>query len=126
VAAQRYRPFTYNPDIPLDVKLSSGSTLSFFSGHTSVTTALSFFGAKVLTDLRPDSKNNWMIWTIGATTPALIGYLRYEAGKHFITDVVAGYALGAMIGYMVPAAHLNKNVNVGIGMAGTLDLRITF
>ena len=126
VNAERYRPFTYNKDISLEEKLSKGSTLSFFSGHTSVTTALSFFGAKVLTDLRTGSKNNWMIWTIGATTPALIGYLRYEAGKHFLTDVITGYALGAAIGYLVPAAHLNKNVNLGIGFAGTLDFRLAF
>ncbi len=126
VAVERYRPFTYNPDIPIDVKLGSGSTLSFFSGHTSVTTSLSFFAAKVLTDLRPGSKNNWLIWTFGATTPALIGYLRFEAGKHFLTDVIAGYALGAIIGYAVPAVHLNKNINLGISLAGTLDFRITF
>ena len=84
-AVQRYRPFTYNPDVPLAEKQSKRSTLSFFSGHTSVTTSLSFFTAKVLTDLRPGSKNNWIIWTLGASTPALIGYLRYEAGKHFLT-----------------------------------------
>lgn len=124
--AERYRPFTYNPDVPLDVKLGSGSRESFFSGHTSATTSLSFFAAKVLTDLRPDSKNKWMVWTIGASAPAIIGYLRYEAGKHFLTDVITGYALGAVVGYLVPAAHLNKNVNVGIGFAGTLDFRLTF
>ena len=124
--AERYRPFTYNPDVPLDVKLGSGSRLSFFSGHTSTTTALSFFAAKVLTDLRPDSKNKWIVWTVGASVPAVIGYLRFEAGKHFLTDVMTGYALGAVVGYLVPAAHLNKNVNVGIGFAGTLDLRLTF
>lgn len=125
-AVQRYRPFTYNPDIELDEKLSKRSTLSFFSGHTSVTTSLSFFAAKVLTDLRPGHKNNWLIWTVGAATPAVIGYLRYEAGKHFLTDVMTGYAVGAIIGYMVPAAHLNKNVDIGIGFAGTLDFRLRF
>jgi len=123
---ERYRPFNYNPDIPTEEKLGNGSTASFFSGHTSVTTSLSFFAAKVMTDLRPDSKNNWIIWTIGASTPALIGYLRYEAGKHFLTDVITGYAVGSVIGYMVPAAHLNKNINLGIGLAGTLDFRLTF
>jgi membrane-associated phospholipid phosphatase len=123
---ERYRPFTYNPDVPLDVKLGNGSRLSFFSGHTSVTTAFSFFAAKVLTDLRPDSNNKWVIWTIGASAPAIIGYLRFEAGKHFLTDVISGYALGAVVGYLVPAAHLNKNVNIGIGFAGTLDFRLTF
>jgi len=126
VAVERYRPFTYNSDIPIEEKLGTGSTLSFFSGHTSTSTALSFFAAKVLTDLRPESNYKWLIWTIGATAPAAIGYLRFEAGKHFLTDVITGYALGAIVGYMVPAMHLNKNVNMGIGFAGTLDFRITF
>ena len=123
---ERYRPFTYNPEVSLDEKLSSGARLSFFSGHTSATTALSFFAAKVITDLRPGANKNWLVWTVGATVPAAIGYLRYEAGKHFLTDVITGYAVGAIIGYMVPAAHLNKNINVGFGFAGTLDFRITF
>ena len=125
-AVERYRPFTYNPDVPLDVKLGSGSRVSFFSGHTSVTTSMSFFAAKVITDLRPNSKYNWLVWTAGASAPALIGYLRYEAGKHFLTDVMVGYAVGAAIGYLVPAAHLNENINVGISFAGTLDFRLTF
>jgi membrane-associated phospholipid phosphatase len=123
---ERYRPFTYNPDIPLDEKLGAGARLSYFSGHTSVTTALSFFATKVLTDLRPDAKNKWIVWTAGASVPAILGYLRFKAGKHFLTDVISGYVVGAAVGYLVPAAHLNKNINVGIGFAGTLDFRLTF
>jgi len=126
VAVQRYRPFNYNPEVSLEKKLSPRSNLSFFSGHTSATTSLSFFAAKVITDLRPEGKYNWAVWTVGSTIPALMGYLRYEAGKHFLTDVIAGYAVGAIIGYMVPAAHKNKNLNFGLSLAGTLDLRFTF
>lgn len=123
---ERYRPFMYNPDISLEKKLAPRTTFSFFSGHTSATTGLSFFAAKVLTDLQPDNKYNWLIWTVGVSAPAAMGYLRYEAGKHFLTDVIAGYAVGAIVGYLVPAAHLNKNINVGLGLAGTLDFRLTF
>ena len=126
IAAKRYRPFIYNPDVLLEEKLSSKSRLSFFSGHTSATSALSFFAAKVITDLRPDSKYKWAVWSAGATLPALVGYLRFEGGKHFFTDVAAGYVVGAVIGYMIPAVHLNKNVNLGLGLAGTLDVRYTF
>ena len=116
----------YNPDVSLEKKLSDRTTLSFFSGHTSATTSLSFFAAKVITDLRPGSKYNWAVWTTGATLPAIMSYLRYEAGKHFVTDEIAGYAVGALIGYLVPEMHKNKNVNFGFGLAGTLDLRMTF
>ena len=123
---ERYRPFVYNPNVPIQEKLSSGARLSFFSGHTSMTTAMSFFATKVVTDLYPDMRHKWLAWTIGATTPALIGYLRYEGGKHFLTDVITGYAVGALIGYFVPASHLNKKLNVGISFAGTLDFRYTF
>ena len=117
--AKRYRPFNYNPDVDEAIKLSRGSRLSYFSGHASNTAAMSFFTAKVLTDTHPDMKNKFLVWATAATIPAAISYLRYEAGKHFPTDLITGYAVGATIGILIPTLHLSKDVDVGInGMAG--------
>ena len=122
--AKRYRPFNYNSEVPDRIKLGSRSRFSFFSGHVSVSAAMSFFTARVLTDLRPNMKNKYLIWTTAATIPAVISYLRYEAGKHFPTDLIAGYAVGATIGYIIPTLHLNKNIDLKIAAMGGINLSI--
>lgn len=121
---KRYRPLNYNPDVDLDTKLGGSSRRSFFSGHASTTAALSFFTAKVLTDLYPDLKHEYLVWTVAATIPATISYLRYKAGKHFLTDVFVGYAVGASIGYLIPALHLSKDVSLSAIGTGGLALRV--
>lgn len=114
---KRYRPYTYNQELPVEEKLSSSARYSFVSGHTSNTAAFGFFTAKVYSDLYPDSKWKPLIWTIGAGVPAATAYLRYKAGKHFPTDVIAGYALGASIGYLIPHLHKINNEERSIHLA---------
>jgi len=106
---KRFRPFTYNPDVPDEDKLVNGARYSFISGHASNTAALGWFTAKVYSDIFPNSKWKPVIWTLGVGLPAATAYLRYRAGKHFPTDVIAGYAVGATVGYLVPHLHKNKN-----------------
>lgn len=122
--AKRYRPFNYNPEVDDAIKLGRGSRLSFFSGHVSNTAAMSFFAAKVLTDLHPDMENKYLVWATAATIPAVISYLRYEAGKHFPTDLITGYAVGATIGYLIPTLHLSKDVNLQFSGGSGFDIRI--
>lgn len=124
-ASKRLRPFNYNPFVPLDQKLTKGSRLSFFSGHASVTSGLSFFTAKVMTDLNPDMKNKGLLWTAAAAFPAAIGYFRYKAGKHFPTDVIAGYGIGATIGILVPSLHMKDNIDLSYG-GNRLSLSVRF
>jgi hypothetical protein len=104
--AQRKRPYVYNPDIPIGSKMSKNAKASFFSGHTSISAASTFFIAKVYSDYHPDSKLKPLFWTTAAVVPAITGLCRYGAGKHFFTDIVVGYAIGATIGILVP--HLHK------------------
>lgn len=121
---KRFRPFTYNEDVPNELKLESGARLSFFSGHASNTAAMFFFSAKVLTEIHPDMKNKYLVWTAAATIPAAISYFRYKAGKHFPTDVITGYAVGAAVGYLIPTIHLNGNVHIHPGVGGGLSLQV--
>lgn len=122
---KRYRPFNYNPEVPESIKLSNRSKFSFISGHASNTAAMSFFSAKVISDLHPDMKNKWLLWSTAALIPASISYLRYEAGKHFPTDLIAGYAVGAIVGYMVPSMHINDNVRINPGANGGIGMTIS-
>ena len=106
---KRPRPYVFNEEVLTDFKLSKKARASFISGHTSVTALNSFFAAKVFSDFYPNSKWKPVVWTLAATIPAATGYLRVRAGKHFPTDVIAGYAVGAAIGILVPHFHRNKN-----------------
>ncbi len=98
----RTRPFAYNSAVPIGEKLDPDARKSFFSGHTSITTANAFFAAKVFADLYPDSKWKPFVWSGAALVPAWVGLERVLAGKHFPTDVAVGYLFGAAIGYLIP------------------------
>ena len=101
----RPRPFVYNPDVLLEDKLTPNANMSFFSGHTATVAAMSFFTATTYSQYYPESKWKAAVWTYAATLPALTGYLRYRAGAHYPTDIIAGYVAGAAIGILVPSIH---------------------
>lgn len=102
---RRTRPYAFNPDVPMTEKLKIKTRRSFFSGHTSLAATGSFLLAKVLSDNFPEKKWTKMVWAGAATLPALTGWQRVRAGKHFPTDVLAGYAVGALVGWGVPELH---------------------
>ena len=105
---ERPRPYTYNPEVPEISKTGKDGNMSFFSGHTSYTAALSFFSAKVITDHTDNRTVEIIAWTGAALLPAVTGYMRYRAGKHFPTDIITGYIAGAGLGYLVPQLHKIK------------------
>ena len=102
---KRSRPFTYNPMAPLGKKLEKNGRYSFFSGHASNSATYAFLSAKVFSDNNPGSKLNPYIWSAAISVPALTSLLRVKAGKHFPTDVLVGYAVGAAVGFLVPELH---------------------
>lgn len=102
---KRTRPFVYNSSAPLSEKLKRDARMSFFSGHTSFTAATSFYTASMLSQ-HPENKATMpYIWTTAAAIPAITGYLRWKAGKHFPTDIFIGYAVGLGIGLLIPELH---------------------
>lgn len=119
---KRTRPFVYNPAAPLDKKLTRNARTAFLSGHTSISAANCFFSAKVFSDYFPESKWKPAVWATAAVLPAITGYLRVKAGKHFPTDTIAGYALGAAVGVLIPQLHKKKMKKVSLygGPSGLL------
>lgn len=105
---QRPRPYTYNEEVSDLEKMDKNSNLSFFSGHTSYTAALSFFTAKVISDYSDNHTLEIIAWTGAALVPAVTGYMRYRAGMHFPTDIITGYIVGASLGYLIPELHKVK------------------
>ena len=104
----RSRPYVYGTIAPLDKRLDKNAQRSFYAGHTAATAAATFFAAKVFQDFNPDSKAKTYVWIAAAVVPAFVGYLRYKAGMHFLSDNLLGYALGAGAGILVPQLHKNK------------------
>lgn len=104
VSARRPRPFLYNQDIVLGRALRKSDRYSFFSGHTSTTAALSFMTAQMHSDFHPEGKHH-LVWALAAAIPAYTGIQRMRAGKHFLTDVLLGYIIGATVGILVPNLH---------------------
>jgi len=118
-AVNRTRPLVYNEEVPVEDRTASNSRLSFFSGHTSFTAAFSFFIAKVMNDYHSDMKTEYKIglWVFAAAVPLATGYLRVSAGKHFPTDVMTGYAIGAFVGWLIPELHKKKKLNEGLSIS---------
>lgn len=113
----RARPLVYNPDVPLHLKMETNAKASFYSGHTSSASSMTFFSAKVFSDYFPDSKWKPAVWTVAAVLPAAMGYFRVKGGKHFPTDVITGYAAGAVIGYLIPCLHKKKEKGDKLGFS---------
>ncbi len=76
--------------------------MSFFSGHTATSAAVMFVAAKMLTQAHFVLRyEKILVWTTATSLPLFIGYTRMKAGKHYTGDVLAGYGVGALIGYFV-------------------------
>ena len=105
----RTRPYVYNPSVLIEEKQTLDSRYSFFSGHTAGSASMTFFAARVFSDTHPNSKWKPVVWSVAAVVPAVVGWTRVEAGKHFPTDVLTGYVVGAAVGYFIPVFHLKKD-----------------
>ena len=108
-AFHRVRPFVYSDEVPMSERMASETQNSFFSGHTSTTATASFFVAKVFCDYHPELGNKkYLVYGAAVIPPAVIGYYRVRAMKHFPTDVITGAAVGAAVGILIPHLHKRK------------------
>lgn len=113
---KRYRPYTYNEEVAEEDRLSRGARYSFPSGHVSATAALSFFTASIYVDLYPSSKWKKVVWGTAILIPTVTGIMKYEAGKHYPTDIIIGYGIGAAVGFFIPKLHKKANEDMSIQM----------
>ena len=109
----RYRPYLYGTEGG-SKRGGTIATDSFFGGHTAHTATATFFAAQVFHDFNPGSKAQPYVWGAAAAVPAVVAYFRIKAGKHFLTDNLVGYAVGATVGVLVPRLH---RVNSGYDAA---------
>lgn len=105
----RVRPMVYNTEMPMEERTGKGKRNSFYSGHVANAAASTFFLVKVYTDYHHiKGWNRILLYTAAAVPPAMVGHFRLLAGRHFRSDVIIGFLVGATSGIMVPELHRIK------------------
>jgi len=110
----RYRPYSYNTEVEDEIRIRPGSTLSFFSAHTSVSFASAVFLSITFDKYNPDSNLTPYIWGSSLVVASTVGYLRYIAGQHFPSDIIVGAIVGSLVGYLIPLIHERKEDENGL------------
>ncbi len=84
------------PGLPATPGQGSGAYHSLWSGHTSL--AFSVVVAQATQDtMRGDPAAPW-VWAVGLTLASAVGYFRVAGDQHWMTDVLAGAAVGSAFG----------------------------
>ncbi len=101
------------PGLPATPGQGSGAYHSLWSGHTSL--AFSVAVAQATQDtMRGDPAAPW-VWGIGLTLATSVAYFRVAGDQHWLTDVLAGAAVGSAFGAGVPL--LEKRLVHGVSIA---------
>ena len=106
---RRPRPYLFNADVPTTDHRPSEDYASFWSGHTANLAAITFSTACMVQRSDASQHAKMLTWAGAAAAPAAVAYLRVRAGRHFPTDVLTGYAVGALVGIAVPYFHRSQD-----------------
>ncbi len=112
----RNRPYMYFDD-PSEEGLESGDRLnSFPSGHTAYAFNGAVFTSLVFTRCFPDSpwKTPVIAGSMGLAVTTAV--LRIESGNHFLSDVLAGAAIGGLSGFLIPWLHETEGSAEGLSV----------
>ncbi|MEY2962881.1 MAG: hypothetical protein RL754_142 [Bacteroidota bacterium] len=109
----RTRPVFYNSNLSLSDRydladMGDGRT-SFYSGHTAVAFSSAVFLASTHDELYDAPMRSAALWTVSLGLAGYTAYARYEAGKHFPTDILAGAIIGSALGYGIPKLHMVRH-----------------
>ena len=101
---QRYRP-SHHPDFKDLVNIINdfrGGDYGFISGHATNSFAIAFFFSRLF--------KNRLLTISMILWATLNSYSRIYLGVHFISDIVAGFAVGAIIGLFVYEIYIRLRV----------------
>lgn len=112
---QQPRPFDLDPS----VQLSSAEGYGLPSGHSQ--SAVVVWGS-----IAAWARKTWF-WVVAIGLMALIGFSRIYLGVHFPTDVLAGWAIGAVLLYLylaVPPGGEKRFAELSLGVQMLLALAV--
>lgn len=117
-AVNRARPYMYFEGYPQESIEDYDWANSFPSGHTTLSFAGASFTGYVFSKYFPNSKWKWLVTGTSFAAASAVGIFRMMSGNHFLTDVLAGAAIGTLCGFAVPFLHTlypqNKNVQISV------------
>jgi len=97
-------PTTYN-------NTSTDSVLSFYSGHTAITSTISATATYLAFARSPHTLRPWATLAGSVVITSLVAVERVRSGAHFPTDVIAGVLAGAGVGMLVVHLHRYDSPN---------------
>jgi membrane-associated phospholipid phosphatase len=104
-AVPRARPRAYGgEEVPFEDRTNANAARSFFSGHTADAVASVVASARTLQKLGHTRLAN-LVLGFGLAGSTFVGTARVMSGGHFPTDVLAGGAIGAGFGILMPWMH---------------------
>lgn len=121
VAVRRPRPISYRDTAQLGLT----QQVSFPSGHSTAVAAAATSAATSFALRHPDARARWAVWGFGGALTAGVAAGRVLGGKHFVSDVLAGAALGVACGAFVPWLHrLPVTLSVQPSASGGLSAQV--
>ena len=97
----RYRPYTYDKNLDIEMRKSYDGRNSFFSGHTAVAFSSAVFLAYNVENSDASRVTKNLVWAGSMALASSTGILRILAGKHFLTDVIVGAVVGSAIAILI-------------------------
>jgi membrane-associated phospholipid phosphatase len=105
----RYRPYMYEEGVP------EGQESDYYNSFPSGSTSLAFLSATFLSTTfmqeYPGSKYKLPVIIGSYSLATAVSAMRITSGAHFITDVLAGAAIGSFYGWIIPFLHKNNSNN---------------
>ncbi len=118
----RYRPYAYSSSPPASLVSTTGVENSFPSGHVTVAFAAAVTGGMLFDRFHTKPLDRALYWGTAMSLATGTAALRVASGNHFLSDVVAGAALGSLVGFLVPYLHtVNPSSTASSGGASSLS-----
>ena len=101
------RPFVYDSTngSSASERAAPEAAGSFYSGHASEAFLGAAYFATVYPLRHPEFQHTGLLWGTSLTAATAVAVLRVASGKHFPSDVVAGAAIGTVLGWGFAKMH---------------------